>query len=226
MKIITVVGIRKSGKTSTVEALCREISSRGQRVGTCKTVFCPGFSIDKPGSNTHRHAKAGAEIVVARARRETTVIQRGEMALSRIAEEFAGCDWLILEGDYRAPVSRVVTAHHAEDALQRQNAHTVCFAGRVADTQEALPLDCFNPLTDAAALLDHLQQHVPDVTPGAWLDEQLPVVAGVSDDGFCQCGCHHHEKKLAREGVTLTVDGEAVQLTDAQRKAILEIVGK
>ena len=35
MKIITIVGIRKSGKTSTVTALIEAIRRRGKRVGTC-----------------------------------------------------------------------------------------------------------------------------------------------------------------------------------------------
>ena len=223
MKIITVVGIRKSGKTTVTEVLCREFRRRGERVGTCKTVFCPAFSIDKPGSNTHRHARAGAEIVVSRARRETAVLHQQALPLSRIAAEFADCDWLILEGDYRAPVHRVTAAHHAQDALARQNDLTVCFAGRVADTQEALPLPAFSPLTDAEALADYLQSHVPDAEIGPWLDEQLPVVPGVSDDGFCQCGCHHHEKKAA-QGVSLTVDGAQISLTDDQIRKILDII--
>lgn len=66
MRIITVVGIRKSGKTSTVTALVEEIRRRGRTVGTCKSVFCPTFSIDKPQSNTARHLRAGAALVCAR----------------------------------------------------------------------------------------------------------------------------------------------------------------
>ena len=65
MKILCVVGIRASGKTTIVEELTKELRRRGKRVGTVKTVFCPSFSIDNPTSNTARHARAGAEIVTA-----------------------------------------------------------------------------------------------------------------------------------------------------------------
>lgn len=55
MKIITIVGIRKSGKTSTVTALVEAIRRRGKRVGTCKTVFCPTFSMDTPNKIGRAH---------------------------------------------------------------------------------------------------------------------------------------------------------------------------
>lgn len=96
MKILTIVGIRKSGKTSTTEALLKEIARRGLKAGTCKTIFCPSFSIDKPDSNTARHLRAGSMTVCARARHETAFIHGDALPLSEIAARFAGMDYLIL----------------------------------------------------------------------------------------------------------------------------------
>ena len=84
MKVICVVGIRKSGKTTIVEELTKELVRRGRRVGTVKTVFCPSFGIDDPKSNTARHARAGAVTVTARARHETTVIYKHALTRSQI----------------------------------------------------------------------------------------------------------------------------------------------
>ena len=67
MRIITVVGVRGSGKTTVTEALLKELSLRGVRAGTVKTIFCPTFHMDRPGSNTSRHIRAGAALVTARA---------------------------------------------------------------------------------------------------------------------------------------------------------------
>ena len=69
-------------------------------------------------------------------------------------------------------------------------------------------------------MLDFLDANVPDVQPSAALDEPLPPVAGVTDDGFCQCGCHHHLKKQASAGIQLTVDGEVLSLTQEQQALI------
>ena len=222
MKIITIVGIRKSGKTTTVTELVSAMRRRGLRVGTCKTVFCPTFSIDKPTSNTARHRRAGAELVCARAKGETTFLYPEQLPLSVVAQRYTDCDYLLLEGDYYAPVPRVVTAHFAQDALERQNDLTIAFAGRVgAKPEEALPLPRFNVLEDADALIDYLNEHVPDVEDLSVLDNSLPVQKGVSDDGFCQCGCHVHTKKQAAEGVEVVVNGKAVKLSDEQRAMVM-----
>ena len=64
MKVITLVGVRKSGKTTTVTGLIREMKKRGYRVGTVKSVFCPEFSMDTKDSNTWKHREAGADLVM------------------------------------------------------------------------------------------------------------------------------------------------------------------
>ena len=165
MRIITVVGIRKSGKTSTVTALVEEIRRRGRTVGTCKSVFCPTFSIDKPQSNTARHLRAGAALVCARAKHETTYIHPQQEPLTGVLRAFEGLDYVLLEGDYLAPVARLVAAHGEQDALQRTNALTLAYVGRVSAREDAA--------------LPH------------------PRINALTDDGFCQCGCHHAQKQQA-----------------------------
>ena len=223
MKIITIVGIRKSGKTSTVTALVEAIRRRGKRVGTCKTVFCPTFSMDKSTSNTAKHRRAGSELVCARARFETTFLYPEALPLSKILEQYKGCDYVLLEGDYYAPVPRIVCAHLAEDALMRMNSRTLAFSGRISQKDDIeLPLPRFNALDNADALLDYIDEKIPDIYPCSLLDEQLPPVAGVTDDGFCQCGCHHHEKKQEQDAVQVLIEGKSLSLTKEQRDLILK----
>lgn len=222
MKIITIVGIRKSGKTSTVTALVEAIRRRGKRVGTCKTVFCPTFSMDKSASNTMKHRRAGSELVCARAKFETTFLYPEALPLSKVLEQYKGCDYVLLEGDYHAPVPRIVCAHMAEDALLRMNSRTLAFSGRISQKEEIeLPLPRFNALDNADALLDYIDKRIPDIFPCSLLDEELPPVAGVTDDGFCQCGCHHHEKKQEKDAVQVLIDGKELKLTKEQREMLL-----
>ena len=222
MKIITIVGIRKSGKTSTVTALIEAIRRRGKKVGTCKTIFCPTFSIDKSTSNTMRHRRAGSELVTSRARGETAFLYPEELPLSKVLEAYKGCDYVLLEGDYYAPVPRIVCAHGEEDAILRMNSRTLAFSGRISERPEIeLPLPRFNALTDADALLDYIDLKIPDIYPCSLLDEKLPPVSGVTDDGFCQCGCHHHEKKQEKETLQVLFEGKELRLTAEQRATIL-----
>ena len=223
MKIITIVGIRKSGKTSTVTALVEAIRRRGKRVGTCKTVFCPTFSMDKSTSNTAKHRRAGSELVCARARFETTFLYPEALPLSKILEQYKGCDYVLLEGDYYAPVPRIVCAHLDQDALLRMNSRTLAFSGLISQKNDIeLPLPRFNALDNADALLDYIDKKIPDIYPCSLLDEQLPPVAGVTDDGFCQCGCHHHEKKQEQDAVQVLIEGKALSLSKEQRDMILK----
>ena len=222
MKIITIVGIRKSGKTSTVTSLIEAIRRRGKKVGTCKTVFCPTFSMDKSTSNTAKHRRAGSELVCARARFETTFLYPEALPLSRILEAYKDCDYVLLEGDYYAPVPRIVCAHLEEDALMRMNSRTLAFSGRISQKPEIeLPLPRFNALDNADALLDYIDAKIHDIMPCALLDEPLAPVPGVTDDGFCQCGCHHHEKKQEKESVQVLFEGKEIKLTAEQRAMVL-----
>lgn len=222
MKIITIVGIRKSGKTSTVTSLIEEIRRRGKIVGTCKTVFCPTFSMDKSTSNTMRHRRAGSELVCARARFETTFLYPEALPLSKVLEAYKDCDYVLLEGDYFAPVPRIVCAHHEEDALMRMNSRTLAFSGRISEKSEIdLPLPRFNAITHAGDLLDYIDAKIPDIMPCSLLDQPLPPVAGVTDDGFCQCGCHHHEKKQEKESLQVLFEGKEICLTAEQRATLL-----
>ena len=224
MKIITIVGIRKSGKTSTVTALIEAIRRRGKKVGTCKTVFCPTFSMDKSTSNTAKHRRAGSELVCARARFETTFLYPEALPLSRILEAYKDCDYVLLEGDYYAPVPRIVCAHNDADAFPRTNSRTFAYSGRISEKPEIeLSLPRFNPLTTegADALLDLIDAKIPDIVPCSLLDEELPPVSGVTGDDFCQCGCHHHQKKQENERVSVTVDGKTLTLSEEQKELLL-----
>jgi len=84
-----------------------------------------------------------------------------------------------------------------------------------------LPLPRFNALDNADALLDYIDAKIPDIMPCSLLDQPLPPVAGVTDDGFCQCGCHHHEKKQEKEAVQVLFEGKELKLTAEQRAMVL-----
>jgi len=62
---IAVVGPKKSGKTTFIEALIPYLKDRGYRVATVKH-SSHRHTFDREGSDSHRHAQAGAERVVLR----------------------------------------------------------------------------------------------------------------------------------------------------------------
>jgi molybdopterin-guanine dinucleotide biosynthesis protein B len=61
--IVSIVGNSKSGKTTLIEKLIRELKSRGYRVATVKHT-ADEVTLDKPGKDTWRHLQAGSEATI------------------------------------------------------------------------------------------------------------------------------------------------------------------
>ena len=220
MRIVTVVGIRGSGKTTVVEALIGELNRRGMRVGTVKSVFCPSFHMDKPGSNTDRHAKAGAVLVTARAETETTVMYPYPLRPSQILSHYAGCDWVLCEGDYALPAARIVAAHGEADAQERINGMPLAVSGRIANEGLAQvgELPVLHPERDIARLADLLEERVPDTRDLAALDDSLHGEDLNLSRAYCAQGCRGHAHR--QPGIRLAVDGTPV-LLNAEEEAAL-----
>ncbi len=220
MKIITIVGIRGAGKTTVIEALLREGKARGKRVGTLKTVFCPAFHMDKPGSNTSRHTGAGAVLVTARAERETVFLVPRKLLPSEVLAHYDHCDWVLAEGDYELPVPRLVAAREEADALERVNSLTLAVTGRIADTARELKgLPVLHPLREPEALAD-LMEGVPDVKDLCALDQGLTGPDLEASRAFCAAGCKGHSREGSIPGVRVTVDGKPLTLTEEQCRQV------
>ena len=61
--IICVTGKKKSGKTTLVTGLVEELRRRGHSVGTAKHDV-HGFEMDREGTDSWKHKRAGSETVV------------------------------------------------------------------------------------------------------------------------------------------------------------------
>ncbi len=60
MKVIQVIGKKKAGKTSFIEALIRHFKNMELAVGTVKHTVNE-YEVDKTGSDSYRHREAGAD---------------------------------------------------------------------------------------------------------------------------------------------------------------------
>lgn len=195
MKVLQIVGVRKSGKTTTVENLVKELKHRGYRVGTLKCINCPLFSLDSDKkTNTARHAAAGADVVVAFGRREVDFIYPEPMDISRTLAllEPAGLDFCIVEGGYEFDLPRVVCLGEPVELAERLTEKTFAVAGVAADSvSEISALPRFNALDDESIgeLAGFIEKNVPQLT--------LPVKhleRPASCRGFCK-GCSGHHSK-------------------------------
>jgi len=101
MIVVSVVGLKKSGKTTCVEALVTEFKRRGMKVGTVKSMVHSNFTIDTEGKDTWRHKQAGADFVISLSGNELAYleIREGRATLEEIKRLIPdGTDILICEG--------------------------------------------------------------------------------------------------------------------------------
>ncbi len=106
MKTVSVVGPKKSGKTTLVEAMVRSLKKHG-RVGTIKNM--PDHPVEDRG-DTKRHFDAGAEVVVGVGQDGVLFkVARGggfEQALEELRSN--GVQYAIVEGFKRSDLPKIV----------------------------------------------------------------------------------------------------------------------
>lgn len=94
MKGVAIVGYHKSGKTTLGVKLCKELASKGLRVGVVKHVSCELQFADADSSRY----RAFASVVAAASAAEAEVIVKGEKSLEEMLRYCAGCDFVLVEG--------------------------------------------------------------------------------------------------------------------------------
>jgi molybdopterin-guanine dinucleotide biosynthesis protein MobB len=103
MKVISVVGTKKTGKTTLATALVRSLKQHG-KVGTIKNMA--GHPIDR--GDTSRHFEAGADTVIGLGDGQLK-LKRGGTLESALAElERDGMDFAIVEGFKQSSLPKIV----------------------------------------------------------------------------------------------------------------------
>lgn len=161
MKVFTLYGISKSGKTTTAEHVIKELRNRGYSVGSVKNIHADKFAIDKEGSNTHRHKQAGSQLVTARGRKETDILFQETLPMD-VVLSFYHHDFVVLEGNSSIKVPNIITAHNLEEIDERMNDLAIAVAGKISNTMiEYRGIPVINGITDVIRLVDLIEEKVP-----------------------------------------------------------------
>jgi molybdopterin-guanine dinucleotide biosynthesis protein MobB len=170
--IIAVLGAgRGSGKTTTMEALIKELTRRGYKVGAIKQIHKKDFSIDTPEKDTWRIAEAGASIVVAAAPREVAAIKRlrkGERfteALKLLQGE--KLDIILVEGNPPVNVPKIFVARSAEAAkkvMPKVGDEIICISslspGSFNNWEFKVPV--YHPIKDLREIANLVENNLKD----------------------------------------------------------------
>lgn len=157
MRLIMVKGFSKTGKTTTVTALIKELRKRGYSVGTVKDIHYQGFAMDRPGTDTWKHTGAGAERVTALGLKETDILFSRRMDIDAVLKYYKE-DFVILEGDSDADCPAILTARTEEDIEKRMTDRVIAISGIISserDTWKGLPvIDCTKEVEKMADLIE------------------------------------------------------------------------
>lgn len=207
VRAVAVVGYREAGKTQVVEGLVRGLSRRGYRVATVKHVVERGFSIDRPGKDTWRHARAGAKIVVSLAPRELATIEKRGAKLGEVLRGLERFDFVVVEGFKESKgLAKVVAARSEADLRKLADESTIASVGAKKAGLPAFKLKQLRGLTDL------VERRVPPVLPGIDCEHcdyescrefALAVMSGKRKWDGCP---------TLKERVMLSVDGRRVYL--------------
>ena len=120
--VIGVVGGKKSGKTTTIEILTRELTKRGYKIAVVKHIPESNFTVDTEGKDTWRFVRSGAKTVVVASADEIATIEktRGDVSLKEILKRCRGSDIVFLEGFRKLlaedkSIPKIVVAESARD---------------------------------------------------------------------------------------------------------------
>jgi molybdopterin-guanine dinucleotide biosynthesis protein MobB len=164
-KVVAVIGTgRRSGKTTTVEALLKELVSKNYRVGTIKQIHEEDFSLDKPHKDTWRHAEAGAKVVISAAPHEVAAIKRlksedrftSAMRLLRSED----LDLVIVEGNPPVDVIKILATRDPASARRIiEKVDGVVFISTLTPDFDASAVNVpvFHPIKDSAKMVEILE---------------------------------------------------------------------
>lgn len=185
MKVVSVAGYSKTGKSTTAVALIKKLKSRGYSVAAIKDIHNEEFTMEKEGSDSYRMQKAGAEAVFARGLSETYLIRPQKMELTEMVGLLKS-DWLVIEGMKYEALPKVNTAASTEELDELVDGTTLAITGKISQQISFYKdFQVIDNLKEIDKLCDLVVEKVFDILP-------LPK------DGCCsKCGLTCHQMVAA-----------------------------
>lgn len=232
MKVFSINGYTKSGKTTTVENVIKELKVRGYSVGSVKEIHYEEFEIDVEGTNTSRHRCAGSELVTARGMFETDILFQKKISMEKLLS-FYNHDYVVLEGvnDINAP--KIITAHNTKEIDEKIDYRTMAVSGVIANQMnEYNGLPVINCIKDTKGLVDYIEKKVPKLLPD--FDPECC--------GACGQNCHEMLRDIisgkrhrsdcviSKSSVSLRINGKLVDMVpfvqNILRNTVLGVVSE
>ena len=134
MKIVTVVGSKKGGKTTVVCRLVEQLKASGRKVATVKFLERVA-SMDVSDKETELYRRAGSDFTIASGLSETAILKKvdkREDLAQLLTCVPADADFVICEGIVDESRHRIVAVREPSDVEEFVNKNTFAISGVVA----------------------------------------------------------------------------------------------
>lgn len=159
-RIFGITGWKNSGKTTLTVKLVSELTRRGWKVSTVKHAH-HDFDIDREGTDSYRHRKAGAgEVAIVSDRRWALMhelAEETEPSLAEIVARFAPCDLVLVEGYKREHHKKIETRRlegRSGERLTLNDPAIVAIASDYPVAEEPIPVYDLDDITGLADLIE------------------------------------------------------------------------
>ncbi len=153
-RAVAFVGFKKSGKTTTIEAVARALKGRGHDVTVAKSMHT---HFDRGGSDTWRLSKV-ADAVIVRAADTDALLFRARDLNALLSK--ASTDFLLLEGFKSVThVPKVICAREESDVRELNDGLAIAVSGVISSSgvREVEGLPVVNPMDDPERLADLIE---------------------------------------------------------------------
>ncbi|ACS34291.1 molybdopterin-guanine dinucleotide biosynthesis protein MobB [Thermococcus gammatolerans] len=211
MRAVAFVGFKKSGKTTTVEAVARVLKERGYRIAIAKSMHA---DFDRENSDTWRFSKV-ADAVIVRAHDTDALLFKAKDINALFSTVSA--DFLLLEGFKSIQhVPKVICARSEKDVRELNDGLAIAVSGVIASTGVEKIGDL--PVIDATKEPERL----------ANLVEKRAFMLPNIDCGLCGFRCAEMARMIvrgektikdcvvlsSRPKVTVKIDGQILPMKD------------
>ncbi|MCL2065086.1 MAG: molybdopterin-guanine dinucleotide biosynthesis protein MobB [Candidatus Cloacimonetes bacterium] len=176
MKVFSVIGLHRSGKTTAVENLIKYFKNNGLSVSSIKDIHQENFTMEKEGSNSQRHLRASNTCVFARGSEETYLIWNRQLRLKEMLSHI-NTEWLVIEGMNKEALPKIIAAKNINEVEDLFDDKVFAITGEYseqANDYKGIPI--INAINDTDRLGDLVINKVFEVLPFA-------------NEGFCgHCG--------------------------------------
>ena len=184
-KVLLIVGYKKVGKTTLIEKLIPELSSRGYRVGTVKHHHSDfPVAVDTVGTDTWRHRQAGAASVALVTPTDIATFRDGasSITLDQLVSALGALDLVLVEGFHEEARAKIeVLSERTRETLCETDGHLLAIVTPSArqTTVPSFEPNSIEPLADLIEREVLRKPGIPGVTKNSNFGipsfSQLPV---------------------------------------------------